>query len=53
MVRKGPPMSERIIWIPNNAYGIKEGRYEFNEVINLLRTSNQEQYNFLADMLEK
>ena len=52
---EGHPMSEKIIWIPNNVYGIEEGRYEFNEVVNLLRT-NQHQpgtIRFIADMLEE
>ena len=48
-------MSEKKIYIPNNAYGIKEGRYDFNEVVDLLRTKQYQPgtIRFIADMLEE
>ena len=55
MVRKGHLMSEKKIWIPTNVYGIEEGRYKFNEVVDLLRTKQYQPgtIRFIADMLEE
>lgn len=55
MVRKGHLMSEKKIWIPTNVYGIEEGRYKFNEVVDLLRTKRHQPgtIGFIADMLEE
>jgi len=48
------PGSAFPIYIPSNRYGIQEGRYGRNELVNLLRQhkANAAATQFLADMLE-
>ena len=47
-------MSEINIYIPENEYGITEGYYNINEVVNLLRKKcdNPQAVHFIADMME-
>lgn len=46
-------MSE-IIYIPENDFGILEGYYSTNEIVNLLRKNcnNPQAVQFIADMME-
>lgn len=43
------------IWIPDNKYGIEEGRYSNHGVVELLRLNceNSEAVYFIADMMEE
>lgn len=42
------------IFMPDNEYGIDEGYYTWDDLVNLLRThkNNPEAIQFIADMME-
>ncbi len=45
----------KIVFIPRNGYGVEEGEYTMNEIVQLLRECKNypEVIEFLADMLEE